>query len=156
MSERTKRPDEIFCRSCGEPIKKEAEICPECGVRNKKAETNTKQTSSVSVHDPSQYETTVSDSWWYGILAGVVLWIVLLAVASSVPSGPFEALLGFVALIAWGIMPVSVYFDAKYVRANSQWNPSSAIYIVAMLVWVINIIAGIVYIYRRHETLGEP
>lgn len=29
-----KAPDEIFCRSCGEPIKEEAEICPECGVRN--------------------------------------------------------------------------------------------------------------------------
>lgn len=29
-----KKPDEVFCRSCGEPIKEEAEICPECGVRN--------------------------------------------------------------------------------------------------------------------------
>jgi hypothetical protein len=29
-----KEPDEVFCRSCGEPIKQQAEICPECGVRN--------------------------------------------------------------------------------------------------------------------------
>ena len=29
-----KEPDEVFCRSCGEPIKEQAEICPECGVRN--------------------------------------------------------------------------------------------------------------------------
>ncbi|WP_220222400.1 hypothetical protein [Haloplanus salinus] len=28
-------PDEVYCTSCGEPIKKEAEICPECGVKNK-------------------------------------------------------------------------------------------------------------------------
>ena len=27
--------DEIYCSSCGKPIKKEAEICPHCGVRNK-------------------------------------------------------------------------------------------------------------------------
>lgn len=27
--------DEQFCSSCGEIIKKEAEICPECGVRQK-------------------------------------------------------------------------------------------------------------------------
>lgn len=30
---RQKQADEQFCSSCGETIKKEAEICPECGVR---------------------------------------------------------------------------------------------------------------------------
>lgn len=30
-------PDEQYCSSCGEIIKKEAEICPECGVRQKPA-----------------------------------------------------------------------------------------------------------------------
>lgn len=30
-----KQLDEIFCSSCGKPIKKEAEICPYCGVRVK-------------------------------------------------------------------------------------------------------------------------
>jgi TM2 domain-containing membrane protein YozV len=32
---RQKGPDEMFCSSCGEIIKKEAEICPKCGVRLK-------------------------------------------------------------------------------------------------------------------------
>jgi TM2 domain-containing membrane protein YozV len=30
-------PDEQYCSSCGEIIKKEAEICPHCGVRQKSA-----------------------------------------------------------------------------------------------------------------------
>jgi len=30
-----KGPDEIYCSSCGEIIKEQAEICPECGVRQK-------------------------------------------------------------------------------------------------------------------------
>lgn len=29
--------DEQYCRSCGSIIKKEAEICPECGVRQQQA-----------------------------------------------------------------------------------------------------------------------
>lgn len=33
----TKGPDEKFCESCGAVIKKEAEICPKCGVRQKPA-----------------------------------------------------------------------------------------------------------------------
>ena len=37
MSEtRTKGLDENFCASCGEIIKKEAEICVKCGVRQKR------------------------------------------------------------------------------------------------------------------------
>jgi hypothetical protein len=32
-----KRPDEAYCSSCGAVIKKEAEICPKCGVRQKPA-----------------------------------------------------------------------------------------------------------------------
>ena len=36
VNERQKQPDEVFCSSCGAIIKKEAEICPKCGVRQKK------------------------------------------------------------------------------------------------------------------------
>lgn len=35
QASRQKGSDEQFCSSCGETIKKEAEICPECGVRQK-------------------------------------------------------------------------------------------------------------------------
>ena len=31
----TLKIDEVYCRSCGKPIKKVAEICPHCGVRQK-------------------------------------------------------------------------------------------------------------------------
>lgn len=33
---REKAVDEAFCSSCGAIIKKEAEICPKCGVRQRK------------------------------------------------------------------------------------------------------------------------
>lgn len=32
---RQKQMDEAFCRTCGEIIKKEAVICPKCGVKQK-------------------------------------------------------------------------------------------------------------------------
>lgn len=33
---REKAIDEVFCSSCGAIIKKEAEICPKCGVRQRR------------------------------------------------------------------------------------------------------------------------
>lgn len=43
---REKGSDEAFCSSCGAIIKKEAEICPKCGVRQKKAPANIDVSSS--------------------------------------------------------------------------------------------------------------
>lgn len=36
-SDNSPGPDEQYCTSCGEVIKKQAEICPECGVRQSDA-----------------------------------------------------------------------------------------------------------------------
>lgn len=41
-------PDEEFCTSCGAVIKKEAEICPECGVRHKVTQQSTTDKSRLS------------------------------------------------------------------------------------------------------------
>lgn len=43
MAKRTKKADESFCSSCGDIIKKEAEICPKCGVRQKVASSSGKK-----------------------------------------------------------------------------------------------------------------
>jgi TM2 domain-containing membrane protein YozV len=37
---REKAADEAFCSSCGAVIKKDAEICPKCGVRQKRQNQN--------------------------------------------------------------------------------------------------------------------
>lgn len=157
---RDKAPDEIFCRSCGEPIKKKAEICPECGVRNEEGSFEqlaqpTTSSSSVSSHDPSQYETTVSDTWWYGVAGGTILWILVLVLA-GIAGDSLGAFAGFIVIATWVGLPVAAYFDIQYVRANSEWNPSTVLWMILLLIWVVNIIAGVVYLYRRHEVLGVP
>jgi len=153
-----KSPDEMYCRSCGEIIKKEAEICPECGVRNESAQSTQNQTRSTAAsrtHDPSQYSTNVSDNWWYGVAIGVVLWVVIVLSTSVQTSGGVEALIGLVTVIAWILMPLAVYFDIQYVRANAPWNPNTALWAIGMFIWLVNIIVGAVYLYRRNEVLNQ-
>jgi hypothetical protein len=53
-------------------------------------------------------------------------------------------------------MPIAAYFDMQYIRSNSRWNPNTVLWVIVSLVWIINILAGLVYLYRRHEVLGEP
>ena len=145
----------FFCRSCGEPIKKEAEICPECGVRNGGSTPNhrTKISNNSPVHDPTQYNTTISESWYYGVIIGLGLWIMVFIAASADTGG---AVIGLLALLAWILLPIAAFFDMKYIRSNSEWNPNSIVWVIAMIIWLFNIVAAAVYLYRRHEVLDVP
>lgn len=44
-----KAHDEIYCSSCGETIKEEAEVCPECGVRQKTATSSSKDRTTAAI-----------------------------------------------------------------------------------------------------------
>lgn len=155
MSEgRSKGPDEVFCESCGEPIKKAAELCPHCGVRPGSAGGGASGHASTSAHDPSQYETSVSDSWWIGVLVGVIGWAAVLGLAGA--DANLGAAGGFAVIALWIGLPLSAYVDAQYVRANSEWNPETALWVLLLLVWFANVVAGAIYLYRRHEALGTP
>lgn len=50
-SEKTPESDEKYCKNCGEIIDAEAELCPECGVRQNKSE---KQNINVNVENKNQ------------------------------------------------------------------------------------------------------
>ncbi|WP_348613190.1 hypothetical protein [Halobaculum rarum] len=148
-----KAADEVFCRSCGEPIKRASELCPNCGVRNDNY-SSAGGGSGDGGHDLTQHETSVSDTWWYGVAAGTGIWVLL--VLASATNGNLGAAGGLLVLIGWVGLPLSVYFDSQYVRANSEWEPNVVLWVILTAVWFINIAAGAAYLYRRHQVLGEP
>lgn len=167
---REKAHDEIFCRSCGAPIKKKAEICPECGVANEyeapaattppgsgddRPRQSSEQTAqsrrnrspdrgSAGAHDPDDYTTTVDERWYYGVGAGVGLWIL----GFALPEGSAPA--GFFFLTAWALMPLSVYFDREWVRATTNWDPNLALWVVLSVVPLVNVVAGCAYLIKRN------
>lgn len=162
---RQKRHDEIYCRSCGEPIKKNAEICPDCGVSNDQGEvqqsgqSRTSSHSGVSSglfenilqsnpqrHDPADYSTSVSDTWHYLTGVSVILWIAGFGLPTS---GPFETVAGLVMIIAWVLMPLSIYYDRQWLQATTQWRPNKKLWMLVSAIPLVNIPGGIVYLYRR-------
>lgn len=136
----------MFCRACGEIIKKEAELCPECGVRNSKS------SSKFSVG-----RAYVSENWWYGVAIGTLAWVgIVLAVATVTLDSGGESVIGLVAIVAWALLPISAYYDMMYVRENGDWNPNTALWLIGLSIWFVNVVAGILYLIRRHEVIGVP
>lgn len=153
---RTKSADEIFCRSCGQQIKQEAEICPNCGVRNE--ETQGSSTGTISeVHDPSQYETTVGPNWYYIVSIPTLFTIPAFALMSIASQHVTFAMLATVLLLSAVILPIlGVYFDRQYIRANAEWEPSALWMVGFFMLYPLNVVLALLYLYRRHEVLGEP
>ncbi|GHT69764.1 hypothetical protein FACS1894110_19890 [Spirochaetia bacterium] len=72
----TKAPDEMFCHACGTVIKREAEICPKCGVRQIKD--NNKMANTINIY--------VIIGVIVSVLFTVILgWIYFLIMASLYP-----------------------------------------------------------------------
>lgn len=154
---RSKKEDEIFCRSCGDPIKREAEVCPECGVRNQKSTSRSRSGGQKSAtHDPSMYETNVGEKWWMVIAVTSVLLPIGLGIVPDSPTGVLPAIGGILTILGVVGPMVGYYFDRQYVRANSEWHPSRVWIIAAFLLTFLNFILAIAYLYKRHQVLGEP
>lgn len=160
----------IFCRSCGEEIMQRAEICPNCGVANSHgdggpttssggaataggtgssttAPRNGATSDRSGAHDPADYSTTVSEHWRWGVAASLGCWILGMAL-------PVDSLAGMFLLVGWVLMPVSVYYDAQWLRANTTWNPRTALWAVGSAIWLLNIVVGLVYLVRRHGVVS--
>ena len=119
---RQKGPDEIFCSSCGEIIKRDAEICPKCGVRQKVALSKASQTSesiNLNVSEKSRLVAFLLCTF-VGVL-GVHRFYV-----GKVTSGVMEILFGWATLFIWPlvdwIMILSGTFKDKEGKVISNWN----------------------------------
>jgi len=98
----------------------------------------------------SQYETDVSGNWMWVILIGV-LSTVAYFIVDPLPGGNLE---GFFALLSWVAVPIGLYFDAKYVKANSRWNPSTGAWLLGAIIPLLGSIIGAIWLFRRWNLVG--
>lgn len=130
---RPKGTDEVFCTACGERITQRAAVCPACGVAN-------------DHHQPEGTERDVSDSWRYGVLAGIGLWIAGVALA-----GAFPTVAGLLYLVAWPGLAVSVYYDHLWVEANTDWNPETAGWVTGAVLPLVCVPVAVAYLLVRRR-----
>lgn len=93
---------------------------------------------------PSSPVTDRSDRWVYAIAACLVMWGVILLANPS----------GGLILLVWTLLPLVTYFDLRYVREVSDWEPHRFLWPLLAAVWIVNVPAGVLYLYKRGRALG--
>jgi len=132
--------DEIFCTQCGTAIKKQAELCPNCGVENT-------HSSSNSVNSTGQYVQEPSGKWITGIKISIVIWaivgILLAAISRTIGGGIGQlaqgAVLSFtltiIQLIGWFVVSISMYKDVQYVNYHTDnWPLTDGLYVAGAII----------------------
>lgn len=141
--------DEQYCSSCGEAIKKAAERCPECGVRNDSASTGSSQTvfcescgeeikaqaemcPSCGVrHQPTSggsSEFDADDVLYYGqILLGGMFLLAALGALGDADTGLLSSLLSSLLFGALGLVllpPVRDRVEKRHPVTTFGWTQS--------------------------------
>jgi len=108
-----KAADEQFCSSCGETIKKEAEVCPKCGVRQ--------QSSSASEKDPgiAALLSAITSGWAGQMYNGQILRGVGILVLQAVNVALMFLFIGFLTFpLVWALGIYDAYNQAKKINAG--------------------------------------
>ena len=111
-----KAVDEKFCSSCGANIKKEAEVCPECGVRQEEA-----SSSGSSEKDPgiAALLSGLTSGWAGQIYNGQIARGVIIFVVQVVNVLLMSVLIGFLTFpLVWIIGIYDAYNQAKKINAG--------------------------------------
>jgi len=175
-----KGADEIYCKSCGEVIKKKAEMCPECGVPNNYNQqqqtagagrtqrpanrgiqnllgteiTETIQEITSSDNQPQRTQQQHNPSTHSTTVSSKWQYgivVSLLLWVVGIVMPNIQPVAGLVLLTAWAAMPISMYFDRQYVRATMQWNPPTFVWVLLSVVPLVNLAAGVIYLLRRRS-----
>lgn len=97
-----------------------------------------------------------SAKWWYGVALSLACWLVAAVVTERMV--PYDSVgndvIAVLILFAWVLMPVATYLDIRYVREHGDWNPRTTFWVLASLIWLVNIFTGFSYLARRYRYVG--
>jgi hypothetical protein len=90
-----KKPDEIYCPSCGKPIKKDAVVCPNCGVQvgELKAPVDNETTISVNEKYAASEANSRATTWLIWSIVGFFICGIILGPLSIVQATSIKRIL---------------------------------------------------------------
>jgi predicted RNA-binding Zn-ribbon protein involved in translation (DUF1610 family) len=160
-----------FCPECGEAISEANSTSRETenkSSKSVKSDNLTGQPSETSPHEAPRAsptdsqgsastsissEPTTSDSWHYAVGLGLSLWLGALILVDNVPAR-LEALVGLMALVAWVLPPIAIYFDSQYLEYYTNWDPSAILWGIGSVIPLLNLIVMPVYLFRRYNVVN--
>lgn len=120
--------------------------------RNQEASTQTQ--TPRHEHDAASGQPTphsIPTTPWQGVVAAATLgWVGLLFTISVLP----ETIGGLIILAVWFALPIGLYLDSRTVQEHVDWPEYRWVYLVDAAIWIVAIVPGTVYLWKRHQLAG--
>jgi hypothetical protein len=98
----------------------------------------------------------VTSRWWYGVAVGAAAWVLALAPLDALDAAGFGAVstaLAVGAVLAWPLVPGTLYLDRRATADATAWNPRTRLWLLAAAVPFAAAAAGTAYCLRRASAL---
>jgi len=99
-------------------------------------------TTNAKTDQPAAVDSTL---WHKLVVAATMGWVVLVGGATVLP----DSIFGLLFLFSWIGLPVGIYLDSR--RLPAGWPKRTWPYILGSLVWILAIVPGVVYLWRRRS-----
>lgn len=110
-------------------------------------------------HEPSvqadspEYDLSRTN-WFYGVAIATGAWALARVLVIALPNAT-SSLVGLSSVIAWFLLPASMFMDTRNIGKFEAEKARSLVYIIVSLVPVLAVIPGSVYLYRRENSWGR-
>ena len=98
---------------------------------------------------PSHSEAAPSTRWRNVVLGASVGWLVVFFGVTALPEGLWAVL--FIG--TWLALPIAIYLDSRSIAAYTDWPKYRWLYVVSSLVWIVAVIPGMIYLWRRRSAV---
>jgi hypothetical protein len=112
-------------------------------------ETEVPSVSGESSTELPYSEAAPSTRWRNVILGASAGWLVVFFGVTVLPEGLWAVL--FIG--TWLSLPIAIYFDSRSIVADTDWPKYRWLYVVSSLVWIVAVIPGMIYLWRRRSVV---
>ena len=109
---------------------------------------STPEESSTEPGTPSS-EDALSTRWRNVVLGTSLGWLIVFFGVTALPEGLWAVL--FVG--TWLGLPTAIYLDTRTIAPYTEWPTYRWLYIVSSLVWVVAVVPGLLYLWRRRSAI---
>ena len=110
------------------------------------------QSRNSTVTEEGQAQRELADTTdtvlWQGVIGAATLgWLLSVVLINILP----ETADGVLILGSWILLPVGIYKDSQQIAGDTEWPQYRWAYILSSLVWIVAVIPGVIYLWRRYN-----
>lgn len=143
---------EVFCFNCGRELDTDAVVCGSCGVIPADRRIPVPRPTPTDATPTTPAPGTPTDAGQIDRGRGSRGWHYAMVIGLAVVVFGWGAWILEIVIAGYVLSVVALYFDSRYVRRVSRWNPNIVVYAAGTVIAIAVVVP--IYLFHRYRAIG--